>query len=178
MFNHEKNELLKKERGIGFEDVILSLENGDLLDDISHANKEKYPNQDIFIIFIRIKDYVYLVPYVESKDEIFLKTIIPSRKMNKNTQKEFAMAKLDEFELDVLSSVENGEWESKGNIDARRVELQSTIKHQKKKAISIRISENDLYELKRRALESSIPYQNLIQMLIHQFTTDKIRLSV
>ena len=83
MYNYEKNELLKKERGIGFEDVILSLENGDLLDDISHPNKEKYPNQDIFILFIRIKDYVSLVPYVETDDEIFLKTIIPSRKMNK-----------------------------------------------------------------------------------------------
>ena len=83
MYSYEKNTLLKKERGIGFEDVILSLEYGDLLDDISHPNKEKYPSQDIFIIFIRIKDYVYLVPYVETEDEIFLKTIIPSRKMNK-----------------------------------------------------------------------------------------------
>jgi len=87
MYNYEKNELLKKERCIGFEDVILSLENGDLLDDISHPNKNKYPNQDIFIIFIRIKDYVYLVPYVETEDEIFLKTIIPSRKMNKKYSK-------------------------------------------------------------------------------------------
>ena len=178
MYNYEKNELLKKERGIGFEDVILSLENGDLHDDISHPNKEKYPNQDIFIIFIRIKDYVYLVPYVENKDEIFLKTIIPSRKMNKNIQKGLTMTDLDEFELDILKSVENGEWESKGNITERTCELQSIIKHQKKKAISIRISENDLYELKKKSLESSIPYQNLIQMLIHQFTTDKIRLSV
>ena len=88
------------------------------------------------------------------------------------------MANLDEFELDILSGVEDGEWQSKGNIDQRREELQSIIKHQKKKAISIRISENDLYELKRKSLESSIPYQNLIQMLIHQFTTDKIKLSV
>ena len=88
------------------------------------------------------------------------------------------MANLDEFELDILNSVENGEWESKGNLAKRTQELQSIVKHQKKKAISIRISENDLYELKRKSLESSIPYQNLIQMLIHQFTTDKIRLSV
>jgi len=88
------------------------------------------------------------------------------------------MTKLDEFELDILNSVENEEWKSKGNITERTKELQSIIKHQKKKAISIRISENDLYELKRKALESSIPYQNVIQMLIHQFTTDKIKLSV
>ncbi len=87
MYSYEKNTLLKKERGVGFEDVILSLENGDLLDDLSHPNKEKYPNQDIFIIFIRIKDYVYLVPYVETEDKIFLKTIIPSRKMNKKYSK-------------------------------------------------------------------------------------------
>lgn len=88
------------------------------------------------------------------------------------------MANLDEFELNILTSVENGEWESKGNLTERTQELQSIIKHQKKKAISIRISENDLYELKRKSLESSIPYQNLIQMLIHQFTTDKIKLSL
>lgn len=125
MYNYEKNTLLKKERGIGFEDVILSLENGDLLDDISHPNKEKYPNQDIFIIFIKIKDYVYLVPYVETEDEIFLKTIISSRKMNKKyavsikrgnalgVQKELTMANLDEFELEILKSVEDGEWESR-----------------------------------------------------------------
>jgi len=87
MYSYEKNELLKKQRGVGFEDVILSLENGDLLDDISHPNKEKYSNQDIFIIFIRIKNYVYLVPYVETEDEIFLKTVIPSRKMNKKYSK-------------------------------------------------------------------------------------------
>ena len=88
------------------------------------------------------------------------------------------MTNLDEFEFDILKSVENGEWKSKGNIAERKQELQSIIKHQKKKAISIRVSENDLYELKRKSLESSIPYQNLIQMLIHQFTTDKIRLSI
>ncbi|MDQ7068941.1 MAG: hypothetical protein Q9M40_13795 [Sulfurimonas sp.] len=88
------------------------------------------------------------------------------------------MANLDEFELDILKSVEDGEWKSKGNITGRTGELQSIIKHQKKKAISIRISENDLYELKKKSLESSIPYQNLIQMLIHQFTTNKIKLSV
>jgi len=88
------------------------------------------------------------------------------------------MTNLDEFELDILKSVESGEWKSQGNITQRTQELQSIIKHQKKKAISIRISENDLYELKKKSLESAIPYQNLIQMLIHQFTTDKIKLSI
>ena len=82
-YSLEKNEMLKKNRNISFEDVILALEAGCLLDDIEHPNKDKYPNQNIFIILITVKDYVYLVPYVEDKNSIFLKTIIPSRKMNK-----------------------------------------------------------------------------------------------
>ena len=86
-YDYEKNELLKKDRDVSFEDVILAIENGYLLDDIEHPNKERYPHQDIFIIFIKIKNYVYLVPYEENEKEIFLRTIIPSRKMNKKYNK-------------------------------------------------------------------------------------------
>ena len=89
-YNLEKNEILKLQRDISFEDVILALENGYLLDDITHPNKEKYPDQNIFIILIQIKDYVYLVPYVEDDKSIFLKTIIPSRQMNKKYNKKDA----------------------------------------------------------------------------------------
>ncbi len=88
------------------------------------------------------------------------------------------MPNLDDFEKDILKSVENDEWQSKGNLNERTKELQSYLQNQKKKAISIRISENDLYELKKKALENAIPYQNLIQMLIHQYATDKIKVSV
>lgn len=82
-YSLEKNELLKKERGIGFEEIILALENGDLVDDIEHPNQLKYEHQSIFIILVRVKAYIYLVPYVEDEENIFLKTIIPSRKMTK-----------------------------------------------------------------------------------------------
>jgi hypothetical protein len=82
-YSLEKNEILKEQRQISFEDVILAIENGSLLDDMEHPNKEKYPNQNIFIILVEIKEYVYLVPYVEDEESIFLKTIIPSRQMNK-----------------------------------------------------------------------------------------------
>mgnify|MGYP000594413122 CR=1 FL=1 len=88
------------------------------------------------------------------------------------------MTNLDEYEQDILQSVENGEWGSKNNTDERLLELQSYIKHQKKKAISIRINENDIYELKKKALENGVPYQNIIQILIHQFATNKIQLSM
>ncbi len=88
-YSLEKNELLKSQRDVSFEDVILALENGKLLDDIKHPNQEKYHNQNIFIILIEIKNYVYLVPYVEDDTSIFLKTIIPSRQMNKKYNKGF-----------------------------------------------------------------------------------------
>jgi len=88
------------------------------------------------------------------------------------------MTVLDDYESDILNSVENGEWESRADIDARIKQLQSTVKSQKKKAISIRIGENDIYELKKRALENGVPYQNIIQMLIHQFASNKIQLQV
>lgn len=87
------------------------------------------------------------------------------------------MPKLDAYEQELLQSLEAGEWESKGNIPARLKELQKHLRDQKKKAISIRISENDLYALKKKALENAIPYQNLIQMLIHQYSSGKIKLS-
>ena len=88
------------------------------------------------------------------------------------------MIELDEYETDILQSVENEEWQSRGNIDNRIKELQTYVKNQKKKAISIRISENDIYELKKKALENGVPYQNIIQMLIHQFASNKIHLSI
>jgi len=86
-YSLEKNEILKEQRGISFEDVILSIQNGHLLDDIVHPNREKYPNQNIFIILVEIKEYVYLVPYVEDDISIFLKTIILSRQMSKKYSK-------------------------------------------------------------------------------------------
>ncbi|TGN09823.1 BrnT family toxin [Leptospira ilyithenensis] len=78
----EKDEILRKERGISFELILYQIENGFLLDIIKHPNINKYPNQSIFII--EIENYAYLVPFIETKDEIFLKTIIPSRKATRN----------------------------------------------------------------------------------------------
>ncbi len=77
-WDNEKNEALKRNRGVCFEQVVILMERGHVLDTIKHPNQEKYPGQKIAVI--RIDDYVYLVPYVESGEELFLKTIIPSRK--------------------------------------------------------------------------------------------------
>jgi uncharacterized DUF497 family protein len=73
-----KNEKLKAERGIGFEDVVFHIERGDLLDILEHPNPQRYAGQRIFVV--RRDDYVYLIPFAEDERLIFLKTIIPSRK--------------------------------------------------------------------------------------------------
>lgn len=80
-WNAEKNQELMETRGVSFEDVVFYLQQGTLLDDLEHPNSEKYSNQRIFVL--EIDEYVYLVPYVEDRNEIFLKTIIPSRKATK-----------------------------------------------------------------------------------------------
>jgi uncharacterized DUF497 family protein len=77
-WNEEKNERLKQERRISFDDVALYMGMGGLLDILEHPNQEKYKGQRVFVI--RVEEYVYLVPFIESEAEIFLKTIIPSRK--------------------------------------------------------------------------------------------------
>jgi len=77
-WDNEKNELLKSTRGVCFEQVVLLMEKGKILDTIENPNQEKYPGQKIAVLMI--DTYVYLVPYVENNEEIFLKTILPSRK--------------------------------------------------------------------------------------------------
>jgi uncharacterized DUF497 family protein len=80
-WDSEKNEKLKSERNISFEEIVYYIEKGQVLDILEHSNKKKYPNQFMFVI--SVEDYVYLVPFVERENEIFLKTIIPSRKTTK-----------------------------------------------------------------------------------------------
>jgi len=77
-WDNEKNELLKNSRGVCFEQVVILIGREDILETIEHPNQKKYPGQKIATVMI--DDYAYLVPYVQKSDEIFLKTIIPSRK--------------------------------------------------------------------------------------------------
>ena len=77
-WNTEKSQFLKQSRGICFEDIVFHIERGDVLDDYFHPNQQRYPGQRMMVVGVR--DYAYLIPYVETEDELFLKTIIPSRK--------------------------------------------------------------------------------------------------
>jgi uncharacterized DUF497 family protein len=81
-WDFQKNEKLKVERGISFEQIVMHIERGDVLDLVAHPNQKKYPDQQIIVV--EINEYAYLVPFVESSEGKFLKTIIPSRKATRD----------------------------------------------------------------------------------------------
>lgn len=81
-WNHEKNEVLKSERSISFEEIVLAIEADGVLDNLTHPNSDKYPGQSILVV--ALDGYAYLVPYVEEPEYFFLKTVIPSRKATRN----------------------------------------------------------------------------------------------
>lgn len=81
-WNHDKNEALKVERSISFEEIVLAIEADGLMDELRHPNPGRYPNQSVFVV--ALDGYVYLVPYVEEPDYYFLKTVIPSRKATRD----------------------------------------------------------------------------------------------
>lgn len=78
----EKSLSLKAERGVSFEEVLSAISQGGLLKVMDHPNRTKYGHQKMLVV--RIRNYAYLVPYVESEQEIFLKSIIPSRKATRS----------------------------------------------------------------------------------------------
>ena len=80
-WSEKKNEWLKAERGVGFEEAIIALTEGKLLDILLNTNQKKHPSQKIYVV--EIDKYAYLVPFIEDDEKIFLKTIFPSRKATK-----------------------------------------------------------------------------------------------
>jgi uncharacterized DUF497 family protein len=80
-WDKEKNNKLKKERGISFEEIVEILKDTKYIDIFDHPNQKNYPGQKIFVVII--EEYAYMVPFVEDEVKYFLKTIIPSRKMTK-----------------------------------------------------------------------------------------------
>lgn len=77
-----KNRLLRQERMVSFERVVVAIEDGGLLDILDHPNAERYPSQRILVV--TWDQYVYLVPFVEADDHFFLKTVVPSRKATRD----------------------------------------------------------------------------------------------
>jgi hypothetical protein len=85
-WDNAKNEKLKADRGIGFEEIVFLIGHGHVLDILEHPNQQRYGGQRIFVV--QRDDYVYLVPFVEDDKLIALKTIVPSRKATRQYLKE------------------------------------------------------------------------------------------
>jgi uncharacterized DUF497 family protein len=82
----ERNDQLVLERGISFEQMVVAIEAGGLLDILAHPNPSKYPSQRVLVV--ACDGYAYLVPFVEEDDHFFLKTVIPSRKATRDYLKQ------------------------------------------------------------------------------------------
>lgn len=81
IWDNEKNGRLKRERKVSFEEAVFCIESGYLLGVVKNPKKERYRGQSVFIVNIR--NYAYLVPFIENDNELVLKTVIPSRKATK-----------------------------------------------------------------------------------------------
>jgi len=84
-WNPEKNEWLKAERHISFEQIVFHLSQGDIWRVADHPDQTAYPGQRIY--FVIVDDYIHLVPFVVENEYVFLKTIIPSRKAKRDYRK-------------------------------------------------------------------------------------------
>lgn len=77
-----------------------------------------------------------------------------------------------EEERDLIESTERGEWVSVGDIETQRRYWQEHAKKfldNKRQRISIMIPERDLARLKARAAEEGMPYQTLINSILHKY---------
>jgi len=76
---------------------------------------------------------------------------------------------LDEYEREILDAFESGKIEPvKAKTDFQAIAHNTMRKNRK---INIRISENDLSALQRRAARAGIPYQTLIGSILHKYVS-------
>ncbi len=80
-WSSKKNDKLILERNISFVEILIAITEENIIDVYDHPNQQQYPDQKIYAV--KIDNYIYLVPFVKRDNEIFLKTIIPSRKATK-----------------------------------------------------------------------------------------------
>ena len=176
----KKAEILRNDNGRGnvsFEDCVIALEEGRILDDILNPSK-KYPDQRMFVL--GINNYAYIVPYVETNNEIFLKTVFPSKayrnlfnlgKVMKNIPK--VTNYIDDDEKQLIEAIERDDYQvGRSALTSDRLqELQAGARakmNEERAPISLRIPKTDLSRLKTRAMQEGIPYQTLINSILHK----------
>lgn len=196
----DKNTLLRTERGVSFEEIVFHILTGDLLEVYEHPNQQTYPGQKIFKILMN--GYVYLVPFVESEETVFLKTIIPSRKatrlyqsdrnqgsrqdLNENNRTKGDMKDIKQTENNIDLDTEEEEILRAFDADtlnpvkasSNKLELYqqyADATFRKDARINIRLSTRDLKGLQKRALAEGIPYQTLIASVLHKYVEGRLQ---
>lgn len=79
-------------------------------------------------------------------------------------------------EKDILDSVERGEWKTISNFkkEARRYQDYAKATFRKDKRVNIRLSQKDLVNIQKKALQEGLPYQTLISSILHKFITGQL----
>jgi predicted DNA binding CopG/RHH family protein len=174
----EKNASLRKRYGFGFERVLVALAENGLLAVREHPDCERDAHQARLVV--EIERYAWVVPFVEAETAIFLKTMFPSRRATKEFPEERVVKQkrsepepiLSDDEREDHAACEAGEW---GGVDAspeqkaRWALLARRTLDGERRRISISIPERDLAKLKTRAAEEGMPYQTLINSILHKY---------
>ena len=172
-WNTEKNQLLAKERGITFEEIVQGIEAGNKVVEVDHPDQKRYPGQKIMIV--DMQGYAYLVPFVfDGQGDIFLKQLSRAERRPKNIwegwmSEDNKKMNLDGYESEILEAYEQGRLSPSYSQTDFQAVARNTMKKTRK--INIRISENDLNALQRKAAREGIPYQTLIGSVLHKYVS-------
>ena len=163
--------------GIGFEECAVLIEAGQILDSIDNPSAN-HLDQKIFVL--EINSYVYLVPYVETEEEIFLKTLYPIRKhtaIYEDMKKQpYVEGYFDDEEKSLIESMEHAinkdDYVPVSNLTEERLaafrEAAKNTLNEKTTQITLRIPHTDLVRLKGQSMREGIPYQTWIKSILHK----------
>ena len=85
--------------------------------------------------------------------------------------------KLDREEKQLLDSVERGDWKTIPDFEkeAKRYQEYAKATFRKDKRVNLRISEKDLTNIQKKAIEEGIPYQTLMSSVLHKFVSGRLK---
>lgn len=174
-WDYYKNQLLRQNRNISFEEIVMLIAEGYLVDILENRNP-KYCGQKIMLV--NNNHYIYCIPYFEDENVIRLITIFPSRKLTRIYLEEVReqMESYDAYEKELIASLENNEWKPADGAESLRDQMQENAKAElhKRTRINLRLPDKDLEAIKLKALEEGLPYQTLIVSVLHKYVNGKL----
>ena len=170
----EKNEQLGLERGVSFEQMVVAVEAGGLLDILAHPNQAKYPNQRVLVV--ASDGYAYLCLSSSTKT---ISSSRPSSRAGRQREiiwtKVVKMPKTDSYETELVSAFEKGALKSVATkAELSRLKASARATAIKDRRVNIRLSSGDLQDIQVKALQEGMPYQTLIASVLHKYVTGRL----